>query len=126
MAEIEPRTQEPERLSDYLADLEQLPMPELRARREKCVEAETELSYARRLAQARIDMIAAESERRARGQAEPSPDALVEQLPHILGDRSRSPGPGRLPSLLAPSSGTQDHSRLVAKVEHVLPSDKLG
>ncbi|HTV11575.1 MAG TPA: hypothetical protein VME20_06900 [Acidimicrobiales bacterium] len=108
----------------YLAGLDRLPLTELRARRETCVELEMELSYVRRLAQARIDLIVAESERRHLGLASPSPDALVEQLPHILGDRGRERGPGRLPSLLAPSSGAR--SSLAERVEAVLPADRLG
>ena len=108
---------------NYLSGLDRLPLAQLRAKRESCVEMEMELSYVRRLAQARIDLIIAESERRHSGVASLSLDALVEQLPRILGDRGRQGGPGRLPSLLAPSSGAQ--SSLGARVEEVLPADRL-
>lgn len=108
----------------YLARLENLPMAELRAKREHCVELEMELSYVRRLAQARIDLIAAESERRHLGLEPATPEMLVGQLPYILGDRSRAGGTGRLPSLLAPSGGAQ--LSLATRLEEVLPSDRLG
>lgn len=108
----------------YLSGLGQLPLAELRAKREMCAELEMELSYVRRLAQARIDLIMAESERRHQGLSEPSAEVLVEQLPQILGERTRAEGPGRLPSLLAPSDWAQ--GSLAARVEEVLPSDQLG
>lgn len=107
---------------DYLADLAGMPMTQLRAKRDACVELETELSYLRRLVQARIDLILAESERRQLGQ--PDSDAiLVERLPQILGDHERRDS-GRLPALFAPSEDVQ--LSLGARVEEVLPSDQLG
>jgi hypothetical protein len=109
---------------DYLVGLERLPISRLRQKRDSCAELETELSYLRRLAQARIDLIVAESERRHLGLSEPGPEGLVEQLPQILADHARSDGPGRLPSVFAPAQGVQ--LRLAAKVEDLLPSDQLG
>ncbi len=108
----------------YISDLEHLPLPELRAKRDACNELETDLSYLRRIVQARVDLVMAESERRQEGRSEPGPDALVQQLAQILGDHGRGEGPGRLPSIFAPAEGTQ--VALAAHVEEVLPSDKLG
>jgi len=108
----------------YLASLEQLTMQKLRAKRDACAQLETELSYVRRLAQARIDLVLAESERRYLGESEPAPDVLVERLPHILGDHDRASGPGRLTALLAPADGAQ--LSLTARVEDLLPSERLG
>jgi hypothetical protein len=108
----------------YVSGLGELPLARLRAKREACTELETELSYLRRLAQARIDLIMAESARRHRGVADPGPEALVELLPQILGDHTRTGGQGRFPALLAPSEGVQ--ISLTARVEQLLPSDKLG
>jgi hypothetical protein len=108
----------------YLSGLGQIPLAKLRAKREECAEQEMELSYVRRLAQARIDLIMAESERRHQGLSERSPEILVGQLPQILGDHTRGDGPGRLPALLAPSEVLQ--VTLAARVEAVLPSDRLG
>jgi hypothetical protein len=108
---------------EYLAGLERLPLAELRAKRDACAEMETDLSYLRRMAQARIDIIMAESERRHLGVAE-SGSELVERLPRILGDHERGEGSGRLPTFFAPAEGAQ--ASLTARVEEVLPSDRLG
>jgi len=108
----------------YLSGLDKLSLTELRAKRDACAELETDLSYLRRLAQARVDLIVAESERRHLGLSEPGAEALVEQLPQILGEHARGEGPGRLPAFFAPAEGTQ--LTLAARVEELLPSDKLG
>jgi hypothetical protein len=110
---------------DYLDGLHGLPLPKLRAKRDACAELEMELSYLRRLTQARIDIVMAESERRHQGLSEPSAEILVEQLPQILAEHSPRPeGPGRLPAFLAPSEGVR--LNLTARVEDVLPSERLG
>jgi hypothetical protein len=108
----------------YISDLGELPLGKLRAKRDACAELETELSYLRRLAQARIDLIMAEAERRQLGLSEPDPEAMVERLPQILGDRSRADGSARFPALFAPAEGVQ--ISLTARVEELLPSNKLG
>jgi hypothetical protein len=115
----------PEALSpDYLVGLEGLSLVGLRAKRDACAELETELSYLRRLAQARIDLILAESERRHLGLSDPGPEALVGLLPQILSEHTRGEGAGRLPAFFAPSQGVQ--LRLAAQVEELLPSGQLG
>ena len=108
----------------YLTDLGGLSLTELRAKRQACAELETDLSYLRRLAQARIDLIVAESERRRLGLAEPGPEALVEQLPQILSDHTHAAGLGRLPTVFAPAEGSQ--LSLTARVEALLPPNKVG
>jgi molybdopterin converting factor subunit 1 len=108
----------------YVADLGGLSLTDLRGKRQACAELETDLSYLRRLAQARLDLIVAESERRHLGLSEPAPDALVEQLPQILAEHTHAAGLGRLPTVFAPAEGTQ--LSLTARVEELLPSDKLG
>ncbi|HYA45759.1 MAG TPA: hypothetical protein VED59_09130 [Acidimicrobiales bacterium] len=107
----------------YLAGLEGIPLVELRAKRAACIGLETELSYLRRLAQARIDLILDESERRQQGIPQPKKD-LVERLPQILGDYARVEGPGRLPAFLAPPEGAQ--LELSSLVEELLPADQLA
>jgi len=109
---------------DYLSDLGTLPLADLRAKRDACAELETELSYLRRLAQARIDLIMAESERRHLGLSDPGTGALVELLPQILGDHGRAEGPERFLALLAPAEGVR--LSLTARVEKLLPSERLG
>jgi hypothetical protein len=108
----------------YLSDLRGLPLGRLRTKRESCAELETGLSYMRRLAQARVDLIAAELERRRQGLEGPDAADLVERLPQILGDHEREAGPGRLPTFLAPAEGVQ--VSLTARLEELLPSDQLG
>ena len=110
---------------DYVFELGNLSMAELRAKRDACGQLETDLSYLRRLAQARIDLIMAESERRLLGLSDLGPEALVDQLPQILGEHSRGQGPGRMPiSFFAPADG--ELQKLTARVEEMLPSDQLG
>jgi len=109
---------------NYLVGLQRLPLTKLRAKRDACVQQEMELSYVRRLTQARVDLIMAESERRHQSLSEQSLEILVAQLPQILGDYTRADGPGRLSAFLAPSEGVQ--ISLAARVDEILPSDRLG
>jgi len=80
---------------------------ELRAMSAECGELETELSYVRRLAQGRIDILAAEAERRAAGGSltgAASDEELVRALSEILADGPRSdPTDSRITANLAPS-----------------------
>ena len=87
---------------DYLAGIEQRSIDELREMHDACLEVETEVSYVRRLAQARIDIVEAEMERRSKGG---SVGDLVAMLPSILADDTPrgSPANSRLPRHLAPS-----------------------
>lgn len=86
----------------YLDGLDAKPLEAVRAMHEECLEVETEVSYVRRLAQARIDIVRAELDRRAAGG---SVQDLVAMLPKILSDDSprADPAHSRLPRHLAPS-----------------------
>jgi hypothetical protein len=86
----------------YLDGLEAKPLDEVRTMHEECLEVETEVSYVRRLAQARIDIVRAELDRRSAGG---SVGDLVAMLPKILADDSprTDPAHSRLPRHLAPS-----------------------
>jgi hypothetical protein len=86
----------------YVDGLRELPMEELRAKRAECQEVEVALSYLRRLAQGRLDIVLADLQRRAGG-GPGDLASLIEQLPEILGEQTRPPGFGRLPTLIAPS-----------------------
>ena len=88
--------------TEYLGDLERRPMAEVRAMRAECQEIETGLSYLRRLVQGRLDIVGAESQRRRDGAPPGDLADLISKLPEILSDRTRTPGFGRLPQLLAP------------------------
>ena len=86
----------------YLADLPEWPPEELRRRHAECLEIETEVSYVRRVTQARLDILEAELDRRARGG---SVGDLIAALPEILADEGpRAPiEKSRLSRRLAPS-----------------------
>ena len=87
----------------YLAGLEARPTDALRAMRDECAELETEASYLRRLAQARIDIVRAEQEQRAEGGGR-SLGSLVDDLHRILaGDAPRTDvAHSRLPTRIGP------------------------
>jgi hypothetical protein len=95
-------------------DLTALSMDELRARRAEGQRTETGLSYLRRLAQGRLDIVAAEQRRRAEGGEPLDHDHLVAGLSDILGDRIQAPGNGRLPQLLGPDLNEVDTAELDA------------
>jgi len=72
----------------YASELAPRSLDELRAMHEECAQAELALSYYRRLAQARIEILEAETARRAQGG---SVEDLIADLPRILGaDAGRS------------------------------------
>jgi hypothetical protein len=95
-------------------DLTALSMEELRAKRAESQTTEVGLSYVRRLAQGRLDIVAAEQRRRAEGGEPVDHDHLVESLSGILGDHLTAPGNGRLPQLLGPDLDEVDTSGLDA------------
>lgn len=94
----------------YLDGLAEMGMDDLRARRTECQAIETTLSFARRLVQARLDIIGTELERRGRGQPRATVAELVERLQagEVLGGQARPEGFGRLPTLLAPDEADLD------------------
>lgn len=93
-----------ERIVDvaYVADLASKPIDELRIMREECRDGENELSFERRLCQARIDILSAELERRA-GKKDSD---LLSRLPEILatdaGHAGSTPLPDRAPNFSIP------------------------
>jgi len=80
-------------------DMADIAIEELRERRRLCNELEVEVSYLRRLAQGRMDILQAELERREAGGDHPE---LVARLAEALGDRIVTGGSGRLALLMAP------------------------
>jgi hypothetical protein len=74
----------------YLDGLEKTDIQALRDMRDECREGENELSFERRLCQARIDILTAELERRA-GQGN---EDLLARLPEILAAEGISMGTG--------------------------------
>lgn len=67
---------------DYLDDLDALDLDAVRARRDECSEEETQLSYLRRMLQARLDIVRAEQERRRGGEG----GSILDALPALLAD----------------------------------------
>lgn len=102
-----------DRIADpaYLEGLSDRPLDELRAMREECKEVERELSFERRLCQARVDILAAELERRTSG----NEGSLIDRLPQILaseiggGDASL---PERAPDLSVPRNADVPRRRV--------------
>ena len=90
----------------YVADLESQSVERLRSMHSECLELETEVSYVRRLTQARIDILEAEIERRSSGQ---SLEQLIEALPQILADPGPrgNPASSRLPMQMAPEQDSE-------------------
>lgn len=93
----EKRDRRDDRILDlgFLDNIESVPTTDLRSRRDECRELEAEFSYARRLLQGKIDIMAAELKRRAGG-GEPAMGDLVSRLPSILADEPRTGGATRL------------------------------
>ncbi len=90
----------------YLDGLADLDIDGVRAKHDECLAVETEVSYVRRLAQARIDILEAELDRRANGGTITD---LVAALPQILADDSprSDPASSRLPRHLGPAPDIQ-------------------
>lgn len=90
---------------EYVDGLDGRSLDDLRTMERECIEVENEISYVRRLAQGRIDILEAERDRRAAGGALGD---LVAALPEILADDVRSgPAETRVQSMLAPADSIQ-------------------
>lgn len=83
-------TERTKRLLDpqFVAGLDARSLEDLRTMKSECSDVENALSYLRRLAQGRIDILEAECARRERGG---SVGDLVKDLPRILGGESARP-----------------------------------
>jgi hypothetical protein len=90
----------------YLEQLDGSSVEQLRTKHAECVELETEVSYVRRLTQARIDILEAEVQRRSSGG---SLEDLIERLPQILADPGPrgNPASSRLPLQMAPEQDSE-------------------
>jgi hypothetical protein len=76
----------------YLSGLTALPMEQVRAMRAECQGLENALSYVRRVAQGRLDIVGAELARRRAGGDPADLSDLIGRLPDILADRTQSSG----------------------------------
>lgn len=104
----------------YVADLAELGLGELRARRDDAAQEETDLSYLRRLLHARIDIVRAEQRHRQQGGSAP----VVAELARILAENAVGPatGSGRHQTLL-PSQAEAHRRQVEALVADVDLSD---
>jgi hypothetical protein len=114
----------------YLRGIESKSLDDIRSMRAECQSAEVALSYLRRLAQGRLDIVQAYLVRPAAdggdAAATEPPDlaALVEGLPAILSSGpGRPPGPGHMVTVLAPDTEDSD---LTAELDSVVSSDEIG
>jgi len=105
----------------FVADLETIPMDELRRRRRLVGDLDTELSYYRRLLHGRMDLLAFEMRRR-RGEEERT---LLEALPEILADQARPVGGDTMPKDL-PIEAPDIPERGRRNVDRVLRDDFLA
>ena len=114
MAEGQRQRRLVERIGDpaYLENLASRSLEDLRAMREECREGENELSFERRLCQARVDILSAELDRR---EGKGGDGDLLSRLPAILAtekpDRS-SPLPSRAPDFSIPRNADVPRRRV--------------
>jgi hypothetical protein len=108
----------------YPGELRSLALDEVRSMRAECQEAETGLSYLRRLIQGRLDIVGLELRRRADGGDPGDLADIIAHLPETLADRTRAPGLGRLPHLLAPGTDDIDPA-LSAELDGIVAEGEL-
>lgn len=106
---------------NYLDGLEEMPLAEVRDRRTECWEVEDALSVLRRMVQGRLDIVHADLQRRAGGLEGANVAQVVEQLPEILSEGSRSAqARGRLPKNIAPDI---NYRKLTAELDRIIDVD---
>lgn len=107
----------------FAEDLADLPLEEIRRRRDECLAEREYLSFVRRLVQGRLDILRAEVERRATGR----PGPIIDELPSILAPDGPRSSRGEAPRL-APlpeaemAEGRRHVERLLADVSMSDPS----
>lgn len=117
-AQLERRRIDQIREPEFVANLSDLSLQELRARRDLADTVETELSYYRRLLHGRMDLLAFE-QRRRRGEETRS---LIDALPEILTGRDRTGGSkGRHLSMELPYLPVKGKRHL----DHILGNDLI-
>ncbi len=108
----------------YLADLGSRTIADIRAMRAECQQLENDLSFVRRMAHGRLDIVGGEVSRRRRGAAPTDATDLVDQLPTLLGEHEpgRSSSLPRPPQTLEPSPAAD---RLVAELDEIVTTGQL-
>jgi RsiG-like len=110
---------------DYLQGLSDRSLEEIRAMRDECQDAETAVSYLRRVAQGRLDIVHVYlADEGGDGDGAADLTKLVERLPDIIGSGPPRPaGPGRLPASMGPDLG---HGDLTAPIDAILDGAVIG
>lgn len=106
----------------YLTGLGGLPIERIRSMRTECQDLENALSYVRRIAQGRLDIVGAEIERRRDGGPSDLGD-LIGRLPDILADRGHGSGLGRPPQEMSAEDGAVTYT---AEVDQILGPARVG
>ncbi len=96
--------------ADYLEGLREMPLAEVRGLRGEAEQEEVDLSYLRRMVQGRLDVLRAELAHR---QGAAGGASLVEALPQILADESRTPSRGLGRHTSVEPSRADSHRRAV-------------
>ena len=105
---------------DYLDGMKECSLEEVRAMRSECQDAETAVSYLRRMAQGRLDIVHAYLDHLEDGSMTDLP-SLVEHLPSIMAGPPRPAGPGRLPSQMAPDM----EGDFAKEVDDILDAERI-
>ena len=109
----------------YLDDLSNRSLDELRAMRAECQHAETAVSYLRRVAQGRLDIVHGILDRIGTGDADLS--SVVKDLSSILGGGPPRPaGYGRLPAQMSPDVDSFEDGDLTAEIDAVVDPGRIG
>lgn len=108
----------------YLVGLADRPLPEVRQLRDEADQEATDLSYLRRLLQARLELVSSEITRRADGAA--APTDMVAYLTSVLSDREPAPprGSGRH-AITEPSRAGESRRYVERLVSDALLTDLL-
>jgi hypothetical protein len=110
--------------ADYLGDLQGRSIEEIRAMRDECRRAEDGLSYVRRQAQGRLDIVAAELSRRNEGKGPSDAADIVDQLPAILGHGVSTQG-GILNVRSTSLEPPEDTNQFIVELEGILHESSL-
>jgi hypothetical protein len=119
----------------FLQGLEDMALEDLRALRDDCREGENEISFERRLCQARIDILTAELDRRTGKET----GDLLSRLPEILSDEQEGGGgdsklPDRAPTFAIPRNADIPRRRVeeivgettLARLSQLQPEELQG
>jgi hypothetical protein len=106
----------------YLADIDSQSMADVRRMRAECQEVENDLSFVRRIAHGRLDIVGGEVARRRTGGDPSEISDLVDQLPGLMGEQTAPDSLPRPPQALEPSPAA-DH--LVADLDEIVTTRRL-